>query len=65
LESPLSSATLLELARPLPATDRNYACAGSAVLVGLPSRRSPLWTIARAATVTATARRVTIRRAWW
>lgn len=43
----------------------NYACAGSALLVGLPSRRTPLWTISRAATVTSTPRRVTIRRAWW
>jgi len=43
----------------------NYACAGSAVLVGLPARGSPVWTIKRAATIRAKARPAAIRRAWW
>jgi hypothetical protein len=42
-----------------------YACAGSAVLAGLPARGRPVWTIKRAATATAKARSAAIRRAWW
>ena len=44
----------------------NYACAGSALLTGLPNRTRPAWTIRRAATIGArTTRRVVVARAWW
>jgi hypothetical protein len=43
----------------------NYACAGSAVLVGLPARGAAVWTIGRAATITAKPHPAAIRRAWW
>jgi len=44
----------------------NYACAGSALVTGLPNRTRPAWTIRRAATIGArTTRRVVVARAWW
>jgi hypothetical protein len=43
----------------------NYACAGSAVLTGLPDRRRAIWTIRRAATRSSPLRLARVRRAWW